>query len=71
MKRLCSVASAAKRGTHVLPACLEDADDPRTVCATGFVFKGSGGLLKSVCSPFESFTVIKHQGDMAREELRA
>lgn len=58
-KTLPSVASAAERGTNLLRACLEDADVPLMVCATGMVFKGSTGLLKSVSSPFESFAVTE------------
>ena len=67
-----SVASAAEGGTNLLRACLEDADVPLMVCATGMVFKASAGLLKSVSSPFESFAVTESIREIwPDQELRA
>ena len=54
-----SVASAAEGGTNLLHACLEEADVPLMIRATGMVFKASTGLLKSVSRPFESFAVTE------------
>lgn len=56
----------------MLRACLEDADVPLMVHATGMVFKASTGLLKSVSRPFESFAVTEGIGEMGPDqELRA
>lgn len=56
----------------MLRACLEDADVPLMVHATGMVFKASTGLLKSVSRPFELFAVTEGIGEMGPDqELRA
>ncbi len=55
-----------------LRACLEDADVPLMVRATGTVFKASTGLLKSVSSPFESLAVTESIREIwPDQELRA
>lgn len=54
-----TLASGVKRGTNLLGVCLEAADPPLMVCATGVLFKAGSGRLKSVSSPFDSHSVAE------------